>query len=74
MYLLVTPSPYSGEDLLNYKSLDCYKKFTSGWVREVLVRAVTDYKGVDRRVVIAKVCTECLSYYACTTVVHIKVL
>lgn len=24
MYLLVTPSPYSGDDLLNYKSVDCY--------------------------------------------------
>ena len=30
MYLLVTPSPYSGADLLNYKSLDCYRNFLSG--------------------------------------------
>ena len=47
MYLLVTPSPYSEEDLMNYKSLDCYKKFLSGWVREVLVRlsSVTDDEG-----------------------------
>ena len=37
MYLLVNPSPYSGEDLVNYKSLDCYVNFLSGWVREVLV-------------------------------------
>ena len=47
MYLLVTPSPYSGEDLLNYKSLDCYKNVLSGWVREVLVRSVTDHNGVE---------------------------
>ena len=44
MYLLVIPSPYSGEDSLNYKSLDCYQNFLSGWVREVLVRSVTDDK------------------------------
>ena len=30
MYLLVTPSVYTGEDLLNYKSLDCYRNFLSG--------------------------------------------
>ena len=56
MYLLVTPSPYSGEDLMNYKSLDCYRNFLSGWVREVLVRSVTDDEGVEKRVVTAKVC------------------
>ena len=59
MYLLVTPSPYRGEDSLNYKSLDCYRNFLSGWVREVLMRTVTYDKGVEKRVVTAKVCTEC---------------
>ena len=34
MYLLITPSPYTGDDLLNYKSMDCYKNFLSGWVTE----------------------------------------
>ena len=24
MYLLLTPSPYSGENLVNYRSMDCY--------------------------------------------------
>ena len=57
MYLLVTPSPYSGEDLLNYKSLDCYRNFLSGWVREVLVMSVTDDKIVEKRIITAKVCT-----------------
>ena len=56
MYLLVTPSPYSGEDLMNYKSLDCYRNFLSSWVREVLVRSVTDDQGMEKRVVTAKVC------------------
>ncbi len=50
MYLLATPSPYTGEDLLNYKSLDCYVNFISGWVREVLVKSFD-----DKRVVIGKV-------------------
>lgn len=50
MYLLVTPSPYTGEDLMNYKSLDCYVNFVSGWVREVLVKVFG-----DKRVVVAKV-------------------
>ncbi len=42
MYLLYTPSRYTGEDLLNYKSLDCYIHFVSGWVREVLVKRFND--------------------------------
>lgn len=50
MYLLYTPSRYTGEDLLNYKSLDCYHNFISGWVREVVVK-VFDQK----RVVLGKV-------------------
>ena len=51
MYLVFFPSPYTGDDLLNYKSMDCYKNFLSGWVREILVKAV----GEKKRVVIAKV-------------------
>ena len=57
MYLLVTSSPYSGEELLNYKSLDCYQNFLSGWVREILVKSVTNKEGVKKRIIIAKVCT-----------------
>ena len=51
MYLLVTPSPYTSEDLVNYKSMDCYVNFLSGWVREVMVKAPSDHL----RVVIARV-------------------
>ena len=68
MYLLVTPDPYSGEDLLNYWS---YKNFLSGWVREVSVRSVTDDKGVEMRVLTAKVCTKImLTCHSSTTVLH----
>ena len=57
MYLLVTPSPYTGKDLVNYKSLDCYMNFLSGWVREILVK-----KQGDNRVVIAKVILMSIEY------------
>ena len=50
IYLLVTPSPYTGEELKNYKSLDCYINFRSGWVREILVKTID-----DTRIIIAKV-------------------
>ncbi len=50
VYLLYTPSRYTGEDLLNYKSLDCYINFVSGWVREVLVKTFD-----EKRVVLGKV-------------------
>lgn len=56
MYLLITPNPYPGEQLLNYKSLDCHRNFLAGWVREILVRAVSDLRKAERKVLIAKVC------------------
>ncbi len=40
MYLVFSPSPYTGDNLLNYKSMDCYQNFLSGWVREILMKAV----------------------------------
>ena len=42
---------------MNYKSLDCYINFVSGWVREVFVRKVN-----DKRVVIVKVSHACLDH------------
>ena len=50
MYLILTPSPYSEEDMLNYKSLDSYQNFAKGWVRQVLVKAIG-----NKRIVIGKV-------------------
>ena len=60
IHLLVTPSSYSGEYLLKYKSLVCYRNFLSCWVRDVLVRCMTDdtHGGVEKRVVTAKVCNK----------------
>ena len=60
MYLVLTPSPYTGDELLNYKSLDCYRNFLSGWVREVLVMPVaatseSDSDGHEKRVIFGKV-------------------
>ena len=43
MYLILTPSPYSQSDLLNYKSLDSYQTFVKGWVRQVLVKSVGQF-------------------------------
>ena len=40
MYLILTPSPYSDKDMLNYKSLGSYQSFVKGWVRQVLVIVV----------------------------------
>ncbi len=57
MYLLYTPSRYTGEDLLNYKSLDCYIDFVSGWVREVLVKTFD-----EKRVVLGKVRHAVINY------------
>ena len=50
MYLLHTPSPYTGDDLLSYKSLDCYLNFLAGWVKEVLVKVLE-----NKRIVVARV-------------------
>ena len=50
MYLLYTPSKYTGDNLLNYKSLHYYVNFVSGWVREVMVKVFN-----KRRVVLGKV-------------------
>ena len=53
MYLLYTSSAYTQEQLMDYKNLDCYQKFTSGWVKEVYVKNLSN----GRRLLIAKVCT-----------------
>ena len=36
MYLLFSKSPYTEDQLMNYKSLDCYQTFANGWVREIV--------------------------------------
>ncbi len=55
MFLLLTPSVYSGDDLMNYKSMESYRSFVSGWVREILVKIVTNLDGSKKVIMIAKV-------------------
>ena len=50
MYLLFNASPYTQEQLMNYKSLDCYQNCAIGWVREVFSE-----KFGENRLLIAKV-------------------
>ena len=50
MYLLFAVSPHTQEQLMNYKSLDCYQNFANGWVREVLCKNIG-----ENRLLIAKV-------------------
>ena len=38
MYLLVTPSLYTGEELKNYKSLDCYIYYNFSGMGEVHIK------------------------------------
>ncbi|XP_046840588.1 uncharacterized protein LOC124434733 [Xenia sp. Carnegie-2017] len=43
MYLLFSVSPYTNEQLKNYKSLDSYQNFVNGRVREMLVKKYGDH-------------------------------
>ena len=38
VYLILYPSPLTRDEMLNYKSLECFKNFQCGWVREVFVK------------------------------------
>lgn len=55
MFLLLTPSIYSGDDLMNYKSMESYRSFLAGWVREILVKCVTNLDGPKKVIMVAKV-------------------
>ena len=67
MYLLYSASLYIGEeDLLNYKCLDCYINFISGWVREVLVKIFDKKRVVLDKVKIVQLCNICNNGLRCT--------
>ena len=57
MYLILYPSPYAKDDMLNYKSLDSFQNFQNGCLREVLVKEVN-----RKEILIAKVshCEKCV--------------
>ncbi len=40
---------------MNYKSMESYRSFLSGWVREILVKIVTNLDGSKKVIMIAKV-------------------
>ena len=50
MYLVFSPSPYTGQDLLNYRSLECYQRFAAGWVKEILVSAEGEHRLLSAKV------------------------
>ena len=49
MYLLVAPSPYSGNDVLNYKSLDFYRNLLSGWGNNGTVQTAENFRALNGR-------------------------
>ena len=55
MYLILYPSPYTKDDMLNYKSLDSFKNFQNGWVREVLMKEINDKKWKGKHLYIQRV-------------------
>ena len=49
LYFVLRKSPYTEEDMVNYKSLDIFINFQNGWVREVLVAEINTKKVIIRK-------------------------
>ena len=70
MYLLFSASPYTKDQLMNYKSLDCYQNFANGWVREVYSK-----KFGENRLLIGKVrLINCLQTFSKILPHHMKIM
>ena len=49
-YLVLSRSAYTTDQFMAYKSLDAYRFFTSGWVREPLVAVINNLHVISARV------------------------
>ena len=71
MYLLFSASPYTKDQLMNYKSLDCYQNFANGWVREVYSKKFGENRLLIGKVTHTHSCPLCrLACRAATKVLH----
>ena len=42
-YLILTISAYTMDDLKNYKSLNAYNQFVSGWIKEICIKSYENF-------------------------------
>ena len=70
MYLLFSGSPYTKDQLMNYKSLDCYQNVPNRWVQEVYSK-----KFGKNRLLIGKVrLINCLQTFLKILPHHLKIM
>ena len=67
MYLIPNLSPYTTDDMLNYKSLNSFKNVQNGWMRELLVKEVN-----ERRIMIGNVSDYNIIIHVCCLKIIIK--
>ena len=62
-YLVFSPSSYTSEQLKKYKSLDAYKYFQDGWIRQILHKKINGVHLIRAKVNI----TSTLAIYGVTS-------